>query len=108
MLAGAPNLTPVLVPFLLGMCVGFATAVAGLHRWFARSSQPAGRNILTEFRRTGIQYLVIGILLAGAAGIIVADYLPGHNRFEIVKCALWGLPVGLFAGVRWVAQRGER
>lgn len=95
-------------PFLAGALIGITVAITALRRWYASSTTPEGRDIVSSLRRVGLTSLAIAVLLTVAAGLWVASQLPLHDRPEALPAALWGLPCGLALGVCWVVRRGER
>ena len=95
-------------PFALGLCIGFCVAVFGLWRWFSEGCTEGGRDLVAVFRRMGVRYLMVGLLLTAAGGNWLSAYLPGHSALATIQGALWGLPFGLAAGIRWVFLRGLR
>jgi hypothetical protein len=102
------SLLPAVAPVLMGFTIGFLVGVSALWRWFAQTTVAGGRDLVAGLKRTGLQYLAGGVLLTLAAAHLLSGHLHQSDAFETAKLALWGLPVGLFFGVRWVYRRGAR
>jgi hypothetical protein len=101
------NLATAAAPYVLGLAIGFGTAVYGLRRWLTVSALRPSANLVSTLRRVGFQYLAVGIVLTVAGSNWMARQL-GVPVLEVTQHCLWGLPFGLFTGTRWVLRRGER
>lgn len=102
------KLAVVAAPYVLGLFVGFVVAVLALQRWLVASSSSPTGDILGLLRRVGVQYLAVGVALTVLGGNQLAIFLTGAPDWTLVQHSLWGLPLGLFFGGRWVLRRGER
>jgi hypothetical protein len=95
-------------PFALGFAIGFAVALTALKRWFADSSHTPTGDLITGLRRVGVQALLGGVALTLCCAGLLSHYLTGSIHAPLLQNSLWGLPVGLFYGLRWRFRRGER
>jgi len=95
-------------PLLLGLVIGFLAVWWGLRQWLAQSALPTGRDFAGSRVRLARQYIAASIVGTAAAGFWRGRHLPGHTGVETIRGAMWGLPIGMGAALRWVTRRGVR
>jgi hypothetical protein len=95
-------------PFALGFAIGFGVALTALKRWFADSSITPTGDLVAGLRRVGFQALLAGVVLTLCSAGLLSRYLTGSIHVPLLQNSLWGLPLGLFYGLRWRFRRGER
>lgn len=95
-------------PLLLGLVIGFLAVWWAVRQWLAQSALPTGRDFTGNLLRLALQYFAVSILLTAAGGFWLGRHLPGHPGVETIRGAMWGLPIGMWAALRWVTRRGVR